>query len=620
MRKKRNRKHHRPKKKSPTSSTKTGHRQRFLEAQRQHHQGHFAEAVRHYRQLLAADPSNAEVLTGLGSALRDMGQIEQSIECYDKAIATEPGSAPTYRALLNLLKKTGRMDDALLYVQRAMESAAGDARLCRTVCAFLKQAGMREAAYFYYQTFLRDQPQCAHALWGSTHLLPLVYRKEEDIPVWRDRFEHSLQRLEDSIQGKPLDDVQQAISGVLTGSNFYLPYQGKDDKPFQVRFGRLVQQVARAAYPQWAEPPKKTKRAKARIGYASFHFHGHTVAKLFGGWLKAADRDRFEIVGYHLGRKRDRASQTIAGWCDVHRYLPQIDIQQMGGVIREDELDVLVYPSIGMEPVTLLLASLCLAPVQCAAWGHPVTTGLTTIDYFLSSELMEPEDGQAHYSEQLVRLPNLSVYYQRPNVGTVVLDRNEFGLNKEHSVFLCCQYLSKYLPQFDLVFPRIAQALPSARFIFIAHQHESATFTFQNRLTEAFQREGLEVGKYCSMLPRLKFQDFFGLIRMADVYLDTIEWSGGNTRSEALACGLPVVTLPGTFMRGRHTSAMLERMNARETIASSVDEYVELATRLGKDADYRREISRQLIERNELIFHDRQAIDALERFYETAMT
>ena len=291
----------------------------------------------------------------------------------------------------------------------------------------------------------------------------------------------------------------------------------------------------------------------------------------------------------------------------------------MGGVIREDELDVLVYPSIGMEPVTLLLASLCLAPVQCAAWGHPVTTGLTTIDYFLSSELMEPEDGQAHYSEQLVRLPNLSVYYQRPNVGTVVLDRNEFGLNKEHSVFLCCQYLSKYLPQFDLVFPRIAQALPSARFVFIAHQHESVTFTFQNRLSEAFQREGLEAGKYCSMLPRLKFQDFFGLIRMADVYLDTIEWSGGNTSFEAIACGMPVVTLPGAFMRGRHTSAMLERMNANETIASSVDEYVELATRLGMDADYRREISRQLAERSEMIFPDQEAIDGLERFYENAM-
>ncbi len=57
------------------------------------------------------------------------------------------------------------------------------------------------------------------------------------------------------------------------------------------------------------------------------------------------------------------------------------------------------------------LAAQRLAPVQCVAWGHPQTTGMPTMDHFLSSELMEPQDAAANYTEQLACLPNLGLYY-----------------------------------------------------------------------------------------------------------------------------------------------------------------------------------------------------------------
>ena len=74
---------------------------------------------------------------------------------------------------------------------------------------------------------------------------------------------------------------------------------------------------------------------------------------------------------------------------------------------------VLLYPEVGMDMIVGWLAAQRLAPVQCVAWGHPETTGMPTIDYFLSSDFMEPPDAATHYTESLVRMPHLG-HISRP--------------------------------------------------------------------------------------------------------------------------------------------------------------------------------------------------------------
>ena len=77
------------------------------------------------------------------------------------------------------------------------------------------------------------------------------------------------------------------------------------------------------------------------------------------------------------------------------------------------------------------LAAQRLAPVQCSSWGHPETSGFPTIDYFLSSELMEPRNGKDHYSEELVLLPNLSVYLEPAEIPTQAFSMQLESRHKE---------------------------------------------------------------------------------------------------------------------------------------------------------------------------------------------
>jgi len=275
----------------------------------------------------------------------------------------------------------------------------------------------------------------------------------------------------------------------------------------------------------------------------------------------------------------------------------------------------LVYTDIGMNALATQLAGLRLAPVQCKGWGHPVTTGLPTMDYYLSSELMEPENGRNHYSEILVRLPQLALAYKPPILPPQPRKRESFGIRPEAFVYLTTQSLFKYLPQFDYIFPRIAGEVPHAQFVFISHSTSAVTEQFQRRLDRAFAAFNLDSDKFCLYLPRLNFPDFLSLNLAGNALLDSLHWSGGKTTLEGVWSGLPVVTCPGNFMRGRHSYAMLTMMGIDSTIAADESNYIQIAVRLGMDDNWYAAQKKLIADNKGKLFNDRSCIRGLENFY-----
>ena len=152
------------------------------------------------------------------------------------------------------------------------------------------------------------------------------------------------------------------------------------------------------------------------MGFASCFFRDCTVGHYFRSWITDLDPERFEVWVYLLGGPEDAVTDAIRqaafNTVRVNGTLPQA-----AQAILDSAPDVLVYPELGMNGRTYALAALRLAPVQCAGWGHPVTSGHATVDYFLSCAAMEPEDADAHYIESLVRLPGLGTRYAKPRRG-----------------------------------------------------------------------------------------------------------------------------------------------------------------------------------------------------------
>ena len=141
----------------------------------------------------------------------------------------------------------------------------------------------------------------------------------------------------------------------------------------------------------------------------SARFRDSSVTKLFLGWLRERNRERIAAFAYHASRHTDAVTDQVRSEVEEFRELGS-SLGDAADAIRNDALHVLVFLDVGMEPQMTQLAALHLAPIACAAWDYPVTSGLPSIDYFLSGESMEPEDAQDHYSEKLVLLPGLGVH------------------------------------------------------------------------------------------------------------------------------------------------------------------------------------------------------------------
>ena len=347
------------------------------------------------------------------------------------------------------------------------------------------------------------------------------------------------------------------------------------------------------------------------MGIASAFFSEGTAGRYFRSWITGLDRSRFEIFVYHLRRDMTPYMTELAARVDCVRTFPGAALMPsaIAASIRADALDILVYPELGMDVTSFALAALRLAPVQCAGWGHPVTTGHRTVDAFFTCDGMEPPDADSHYTEKLVRLPGIGTDYARPAVPGDA-SRARFGLPEGVPLLLCPQSLFKIHPDNDALFARVLATVPAARLVLFEGRHPKLTAKFRARIEAAFAREGIGIDGRAVFLSQCGHDDFLRVNAVCDAMLDTQRWSGGNTSLDALAAGLPIVTLPGRFMRGRQSAAMLTLAGVEELVAVDAKDYVSIAERIAVDASWRAAIRARIRDGSGRIFGDRAPVAA----------
>ena len=580
--------------------------------------GRVDDALARFREATILQPQMAAAHYHLATALREKGNINATINVLRRVLALQPDHPEAVNDLAGALKDRGRLTDAIAMFRAIVDKRPQDPLAWLNLARCLLDHGDALGARQAFDRLLALDPGSAAARFGRCMAcLPLGYESETAMRESRAAYERELDALCDHYATATVEERFSAAEAASHTLPFYLAYQGQDDRALQAKFGSLLTRLHHTRYLQWSERPTMPPRepdGRLRIGVVSGFFRSHSVWKLFGGWIRGLDRRKFKLLGYSTSQRKDEETARARAAFDTFVDAP-LPFDALAFRIRAAEPHVLLYLEIGMDPPSVRLATLHLAPVQCVAWGHPDTTGLPTLDAFLSSDLMEPPGAEAFYTERLVRLPNLSIDYAPLDVTPRAPDLASAGVRADAVKYLCCQSLYKYRPLHDDIFPRIAAEVPDAQFLFLEHALAPAlTMTVQRRLAAAFEARGLDPARHVVFLPPQDSARYAGLNAACDVYLDSLDWSGGNTTLEAVAAGLPVVTLPGRFLRGRHSLAVLTRMGIEETIAGDMDEYVAIAVRLGRDRAWREEQSRRVVERRGRLYNDTASVEALEKF------
>ena len=504
---------------------------------------------------LRVEPRAARAHNLRAGALRRLGRRTEALESLENAAALEPQFAEAYTNLSLILHEMGRTAESIAAQERAVALASDDVQTKTRLLARLIPA------------------------------VPLTPREARDARITLDG---QLLELENWLECRPLG--LEDASAVAAQQFFYLSYDEVSNRPLLERYrtaaaARLAAIDAKvpSAHPTHALIGEAMHR-RIRLGFVSAHVHDHSVFNaILRGWLEHLDLERFEITLFSLGATHDAMTRAAAEAVEDFVTGPR-PLADWAQAIRDRRLDVLIYPEVGMNETTLALAASRLARRQFVAWGHPETTGLPTMDGFLSAAAFEPPEADAHYAERLVRLPHLGVHCRPYRVEALSLDMEQWAIRSDGPVFVCPGVPFKYRPEDDVLLVEIARRLGRCKFVFFRHEIAELSERLQSRVHAAFRDAGLDPGGHLAWIPWQPRAQFFALLRQADVYLDTLGFSGFNTLMQAIECHLPCVTYEGRFMRGRLGSGILRHLGLHAWVADTREQYVERAVQLGASA------------------------------------
>jgi len=569
--------------------------------------GRAEEALAAHRAALALQPGSTDALTGQGNALLALGRFELSADILRQALAQSPDDPGAANSLGAALKALGRLDAAKTAFEAALAGRPDFPEALANLGSTLGEMGHIRQAREAYEKAMRVAPSPALAM-RLALLLPPIVESGKQLDGLRDALASGLARLAET---KPRIRDPYAEVGETA---FYLAYHGRDDLALQ----RSIAAFYHDACPELAFTAphcgrRRHDKTRLRLGLVSAFFHNHTIGKLYGGLIEHLDRRRFEVVLFRLPGIDDAQSRELTAAADQAAVLPD-SLPRARQILAEAGCDILFYPDIGMHALSYFLAFARLAPVQCVGWGHPLTTGIPNVDYFLSSRDLTPDDSREGFSERLVRFSRLPVRYPRPARPKRSHAPADFGLPENKRIYLCPQSLFKFHPDFDAALGGILQTDPRALIVTIHGKHPHWAQTLRERFAASFEHDPGRI----VFLPRLSMEEFTGALAMADTLLDTFHFGGGNTTLEALALGAPVVTLPSGYLRGRISLACYRQMGLGDPVAASTEDYVDKAVRLAGDRDHRAELGRRIEHENHALFDDDGVVREMEDFFEKA--
>jgi glycosyltransferase involved in cell wall biosynthesis len=383
---------------------------------------------------------------------------------------------------------------------------------------------------------------------------------------------------------------------------FQFAYHGADDRPLMEKIARMFDHADPGL--RWSAPhlsvPASPGRPR-RIGIVG-SLEIDSISRMLRFLPPALARRDLEIHYFSETPVLPAVRQDMPGTWHV---LPP-GVAAARQAIAVHELDVLLFTDLFMNWIYYFLAFSRLARVQCLWGGHPVTSGLASVDYFISSESLERPDADRDYSETLIRLPDLTTVYPSLSLPPPTAKRGDFGIAEEARLYFCTQTLFKLHPAFDAAMRAILERDPRACLVLFENPRPDPGGRLASRLSQAFAGLADRV----RMLPRLPLDSFLDLYRLADVVLDTFHFGGGNTTLQAFQAGVPVVTLPGPFLRGRSALGFYRVMEFTDLVARDPEDYVRLAIRVANDRAFRARCVAEIEARRHRLFDRGDAADA----------
>ncbi|KPA15513.1 TPR repeat-containing protein [Candidatus Magnetomorum sp. HK-1] len=568
------------------------------------HLNNFEQAIEMFLRTVQINPNHMESFTQLGLILKSQGRFEDAKKCYVRILNHYPDNQQTLFDMAYACQHLNQENDALIWYEKLLARDTNHAQALINVGHIYRIHGNIQQAEKH---FLHASSKITHSGPEILHQfsLPVIYQSKDEILFYRNRLLNFIKNKTVQLNN-PFKEVGITL--------FWLAYHGLNDTQIQKNIANFYYKACPSL--NYCSPylNKPVSHEKIKIAFVtSYLLDAHPIGKVNHGLLKFLNRERFDVTIFHPSGERPVHSQIHEEFRDSLIYLKR-DLSACRERIASEKPDIIFFPEIGMDPFIYFLAFSRLARVQCVGWGHPVTTGIKNVDYYLSSRDMEPENGGEHYSEQLLALNTFISYFFRPKKKISLLKRSSFELPEKGHWYVCPQNIQKFHPDMDVIFSEILKNDPNAWLILFKGKYPSLTQQLINR----FSKNIPKLKQRIIFIKPMPFETFLQFLLLSDVVLDIPSFSSGTTTLEALSVGVPVVTLPGDYMRQRLAYGCLKRINVLDTVAKNVSHYISLSRQLACDKNFKKYVQSKILAQNDILFENPEVINAHEQFFQWA--
>lgn len=521
------------------------------------------------RKGLALDSGHPTPWTNLGLALIELKRFREAVAALEHVLAIEP-EADVDVALASALVSAGEEDNNPSLIQQAislLQSKPRDGRKSFAARVVLAKA-------FEEQNRICDAIEQYHRLLRNHEEHIGIRNNLARCLVHAGRANDAREHYRKCIETEP--DKFHAYSAFLSGLN-YGPDITAEAHEAEVRLWE-----ARLAKPHYPTNNKyinlRDPVRPLRIGYLSPDLRQHVVGHMFWPVLENTSHNDFINFCYHVGKTADELSIKIAGRSDGWRHLHGASDDEIANIIRQDRIDILVDLSGHTSNTRPLVFARKPAPIQVSWLGYFDTTGLATMDWFITDPYSSPPNQVQYFSERLYRMPKTRLYYQpypeMPEVGELPAKQ------KGYVTFGCLNNLAKINNQVLELWARILAASPTSHILIqtlaLCDKHNLSRF--RNLCIE----HGIDLTRL-ELRPATPLEKFGQTYHEIDIALDPFPYCGGITSFDALWMGVPVVTLEQQRLVGRQTLSMLMNLGLPDLIAKTKEEYVSIVLALSRE-------------------------------------
>ena len=566
--------------------------------------------------LLNMIPDNSDIYNFYGRLKQFQGQFDKSIELLKKSVNINNSNFMAHYnlGLAYCIKKD--LKNVKHHFGQYLEHNSDNNNSKYTCNLYISklhfdELDISETAHYYTESRI---PLFVEL---SKLLVPRIYSSLEEIEENRNLYYNTLNNLLNSNIDNLIIHSPEVFSEYLQFIYCYvfpLSYQGKNNSLILKKQCELYRRLFPCLnYTSKYINTIKINNNKIKIGFISTNFFNQSVSRDRMGIIRNLPRELFEVVVFFYFKPNDDLGNFIWDSDNTNIVLPDTNIFERRHIIEEQKLNILIYCDIGMAPDTYFLSYSRLAPIQCNTWGHSDTSGIDTIDYYLSSVYYEKDNNpEENYSEKLVLMNSLCTYYYKIIENPTFVNKNYFGFSDVTNIYLSSQVLFKLNPEYDKVINNILVNDPNGIVVFIkmnlgSYIQDILIKRLEKTLKHNMTRLHLVEWQTCE-------RDFYKLLSIADVIIDPYPFGGCNTSFSAFSMGIPIVTMPADMINGRFTYGLYKKMDIMDLVAHNFEDYVKLANKCAMDKSFRNEISQKIKDNIHLIFNEVDSINAWINF------